>query len=82
MAKTNSEVSFEVKKVIGNVGEKKMLKVMSWNGKEAKLDLRDWWTDKDGNEKCGKGICLSNEEAKELVNLLSNYLEEDEKDDF
>ena len=82
MAKTNGEVSYEVKTVIGNVGEKKVLKVIAWNGKEAKLDLREWFTDKDGNEKCGKGICLTNEEAKDLVDLLSKYLEDDEEDDF
>ena len=83
MAKTN-EISYEVKKTIGSLGEdsKKQLKVVSWNGKEARLDLRDWWTDKDGNEKCGKGITLSCDEAKSLVNLLGEYLEDDDDEDF
>lgn len=77
-----SEVSYEVTNTIGEIGGNKWVKVISWNGNPAKIDVRSWVTDKDGNEKCGKGICLSNEEAKELVNLLSKYLAEDDEDDF
>ena len=80
MAKT-SEIKYEVKKVIGKVGEKKQLRIVSWNDNEPRLDLRDWFTDKDGNEKCGKGITLSSEEGKALVDLLTDYLN-DEDDDF
>ena len=41
---------------------------MSWNNKEPKFDLRDW---APGNEKMGKGITLTNDELKELKNLLN-----------
>ena len=43
---------------------------MSWNGKEAKYDLRTWKTDEDGEEKCGKGIGLSGEELEALGELI------------
>lgn len=80
MAKTN-DFSYEVKKNIGELSDKIKLRIVSWNGNDGKVDLRQWWTDKDGNEKCGKGISLTNDEAKKLVDLLSEYLN-DEDDDF
>lgn len=83
MAKAN-EISYEVTKVIGKLGEnsKKELRIVAWNGNPAKVDLRDWYTDKDGNEKCGKGVSLTNEEAKELVNLLTEYMNDEDDEDF
>lgn len=80
MAKKN-DFSYEVKNTIGELSDKVQVKVVSWNGREAKIDVRQWFTDKDGNEKCGKGISLTNDEAKKLVDLLSEYLN-DEDDDF
>lgn len=80
MAKTN-DFSYEVKNIIGKLSDKTELRVVSWCGREAKIDVRNWTTDKDGNEKCGKGISLTNDEAKKLVDLLSEYLN-DEDDDF
>lgn len=41
---------------------------MSWNGKEAKYDLRDWAPE---HEKMGKGITLSVEELRKLKELLN-----------
>ena len=81
MARTN-DFSYEVKNTLGTLGEnsKYQLRVVAWNGKEAKLDIRQWY-EKDGKEMCNKGISLTNEEAKELVNLLNDYLN-DEEDDF
>jgi len=69
-----ADFSYEVKKVIGVISKGKSsakeLRLISWNGKPEKYDIRDWWEDKDGNEKMGKGITLSTEEAKELAKLL------------
>lgn len=81
MAKTN-DFTYEVKANIGTLGEnsKYQLRVVSWNGKEAKIDIRNWYQE-DGVEKCGKGISLTNAEAKILVDLLTNYMN-DEDDDF
>lgn len=69
-----ADFKYEVKEVIGVISEgkssKKELRLISWNDKEAKYDVRDWWQDKDGNEKMGKGITLTKEEAKKLAELL------------
>lgn len=81
MAKTN-EVSYEVMNEIGELGNGKKVRVVSWNGRESKIDIRQWTTDDNGNERCGKGICLTNDEAKNLIDVLSKYLEEDDEDDF
>ena len=41
---------------------------ISWNGGEPKYDIRDW---DPNHEKMGKGITLSEEEAKQLYIALS-----------
>lgn len=77
------EFSYEIKKRIGSLGENsdKQLNIIAWNGRESKIDIRAFFTDKEGNERCGKGISLTNDEAKKLVDLLNDYLN-DEDDDF
>jgi len=50
-------------------GWTKELRSISWNGREAKYDLREWAPD---DEKMGKGITLSEEELKALKDLLNN----------
>ena len=52
----------------------KRLTVTSWNGNPAKLDLRIWRTDEEP-AKPGKGITLTDEEAKTLAAALNAYLE-------
>ena len=68
-----ADITYEVKKVIGVISEgkssKRELRLISWNGREPKYDIRDYWTDKDGNEKMGKGITLTAEELAKLVEL-------------
>ena len=66
------EFSYEIKQEIGILstspkGWTKELNLVSWNGKAPKYDIRDWSPD---HEKMGKGVTLSNEEAKELYKLL------------
>lgn len=39
--------------------------VVSWNGEEPKYDIRPWNTD---HSRCGKGITLTEESLKRLVN--------------
>ena len=69
-----ADFKYEVKEVVGVISKGKSgtkeLRLISWNDKDAKYDIRDWWTDKDGNEKMGKGITLTTDEAKELIKLL------------
>lgn len=77
------EFTYEVTKEIGRLGEnsKKEVNVISWNGKEAKIDIREYY-EKDGEKKMGKGVSLTNEEAKELVNLLTEYMNDEDDEDF
>lgn len=77
MAKS-TDIKVEVKKELGNVGDKK-LRYVSWNGNEPKFDLRSWYTDKDGNEKCNKGITLTKEELETLYNLIPEAIKALEK---
>lgn len=69
-----AEIKFEIEKELGSVSEspkgwKKELNLISWNGKEAKYDLREW---APGHEKMGKGVTLSKEELKCLKEILNN----------
>jgi len=50
-------------------GWTKELNLISWNGREAKYDIRDWAPE---YEKMGKGVTLSKEELKELRNILND----------
>ncbi|MGE5329391.1 MAG: YdbC family protein [Deltaproteobacteria bacterium] len=68
-----SEISYDIVKKIGVIGEstkgwKKEFNLVSWNGREAKYDIRDW---SEGNEKMGKGVTLSKDELGELKELLN-----------
>ena len=67
------EIQFDVVKHIGVVSEgkggwKKELNMVSWNGRAAKLDLRDWAPDR---KKMGKGVTLTQDEAVKLAELLA-----------
>jgi hypothetical protein len=68
-----AEIKFEIEKELGKISESskgwtKELNLISWNGKEAKYDLRDWAPE---HEKMGKGITLSFDELKQLKKLLT-----------
>ncbi|MDU1116769.1 MAG: PC4/YdbC family ssDNA-binding protein [Clostridium butyricum] len=69
-----ADIKYEIKEELGTVSESskgwaKELNLVSWNGKEAKYDLRDWAPE---HEKMGKGITLSIDELKKLKELLNN----------
>lgn len=49
-------------------GWTKELNLISWNGRPPKFDIRDWSPD---HEKMGKGLTFSNEELKELQEIIS-----------
>jgi hypothetical protein len=68
-----ADIKFEIEKELGKISESskgwnKELNLISWNGKEAKYDLRDW---APGHEKMGKGITLSSDELKQLRDILN-----------
>lgn len=69
-----ADIKYEIEKELGYISEsakgwKKELNLISWNGKEAKYDLRDWAPE---HEKMGKGVTLSNDELKALKELLNS----------
>ena len=69
-----AEIKFEIEKELGYISESpkgwtKELNLISWNGKEAKYDLRDWAPE---HGKMGKGITLSIEELKKLKEILND----------
>ena len=72
-------MEFKITKSIGTVGEpsktgwKKEINMVSWNGREPKYDIRDWAPDHD---KMGKGITLTESEAREMANILNEYFAE------
>jgi hypothetical protein len=55
-------------------GWRKELNLVSWNGRNPKLDLRDWAPD---HEKMGKGITFTRDEALKLREFLTAALEEE-----
>ena len=67
-----ADIKYEIIKTLGVLSEnpkgwKKELNLISWNGRQAKYDLRDW---APGHEKMGKGVTLSEEELSQLKTLL------------
>ena len=55
-------------------GYTKEINLVSWNEAEPKYDIRTWHP---GREKCGKGIALTEEEARVLVDALKEVLRND-----
>lgn len=85
MAKKNVEITKDIKEHIGIIystirgrkegdGWTKEVNLISWNGGIPKIDIRDWNED---HSRCGKGITLSKEEAKEVMTLLQEYFGKD-----
>ncbi len=67
-----ADISFDIRKEIGALSESskgwtKELNYISWNNGNPKYDLRDW---APGHEKMGKGITLTEEEARTLLKIL------------
>ena len=51
-------------------GWNKELRLVSWNDANPQYDIRDWSPD---DEKMGKGITLTEEEARNLLGLLEKH---------
>lgn len=73
---------FEIVKAIGVIAERKdydgeikskEINLVSWNGHEPKVDIREWNSD---HSKMSKGITLTNEEAEQVCMILHNYMRE------
>ena len=78
-----AELTFEITKHIGVLSESsrgwtKELNMVSWNGREAKFDLREWSPD---HTRMGKGITLTEEDIGALKDLLNGVEVEDDIDE-
>lgn len=67
-----AEIKFEIVKHIGVIGEgtkgwQKELNLISWNNRAPKYDIREW---APNHEKMGKGITLTEEELKRIIELV------------
>lgn len=67
------ELKYEITKTCGVLSESargwtKELNFVSWNDRDARLDLREW---APNHERMGKGMTLSIEEAKALRDILA-----------
>jgi len=74
-----ADIKYDVIKELGVLSEgskgwQKEINLVSWNGRKAKIDIRDWGPD---HEKVGKGITLSIEELKKLKEILDGIDLED-----
>lgn len=76
----DEEFSMEILEECGTISEngknRTLLRYISYNGKEPKYDLRQWYEDKNGNEKCGRGLTLTGEELIELYNIIGKLMED------
>ena len=73
-----SEINYEIVKPIGVLsknekGWTKEVNIIKWNNGEPKYDIRSWSPDK---EKMGKGISFTEDELRELFELLGFSLGE------
>ncbi|WP_406615087.1 YdbC family protein [Mycoplasmopsis hyopharyngis] len=74
MAYKQPEITFSIEKSLGvlsenNNGYTKELNLVSWNGKVAKYDIRDWSSD---HKNLSKGITLTKEEMIKLKEILKD----------
>jgi len=68
-----AEIKYEIEENVGVLSEgskgwTKELNLISWNGREAKFDIREWDPE---HVKMGKGVTLSKEELKKLRDILN-----------
>lgn len=64
-------IEFAIEKEIATIGNKKELRLVSWNGHPAKLDIRTWYNE----GKPGKGMTFSDEEGRALLDALRDYFD-------
>lgn len=68
-----TNVKFEIEETIGVLSEskkgwKKELNLISWNGREAKYDIREQDSE---HENMGKGVTFTKDELKTLKDILN-----------
>ena len=73
-----AEFRYEITEELGVISEGRMgwtkeLNRISWNGGNPKFDIPDWAPE---HEKMGKGVTLTEDEARELYRLLGEVFAE------
>lgn len=66
------DITFEIKQKIvvlseNDNGYSKQINIISWNGGKPQLDIRMWRVQQDGTQRPLKGIPLSADETKGLI---------------
>lgn len=74
-----ADIKFEINRHLGilsqgSKGWQKEINVISWNDRKPKLDIREWSPE---HERMGKGITLSLEETRLLLEFLQSMDLED-----
>lgn len=71
------EFTVAIEKHLGTISNTgawtKELNMVSWNGKPATIDIREW---DPSHERMSRGVKLTDEEARELLNILQEYFKE------
>ena len=78
-AKKVADITFEITKELGIISETskgwtRELNMVSWNEREPKFDIRDWSPD---HTRMSKGVSLTEDEMKKLIELFNARNEED-----
>ncbi len=74
-----ADIKYEITKALGVISEAtrgwtRELNLVSWNDREPKYDIRDWSPD---HTRMSKGISLTEDEMKKLIELFNSRDEED-----
>ena len=76
---------FEIVKHLGIISERndheghkwtKEVNLVSWNGRDPKLDIREW---DENHIRMSKGMTLTDSEAEQICMILHNYMRERSK---
>lgn len=78
MERKGDEIEFKLERHLAVLGASKggwttELNMVSWNGREPKLDVRPW---DPGHQRMGKGLTFTRDEAAKLHAALGAYLGE------
>ena len=74
-----ADITFEITKELGIISENakgwtRELNMVSWNGHDAKYDIRDWSPD---HTRMSKGVYLTEDEMEKLMELFNSRNDED-----
>ena len=68
------DITSTITKPLAVLGYAKEANFISWNGNDAKLDIREWHPN---HERCGKGITLNEDEGRNLYAALKAIYEKE-----